>query len=701
MQLRKRLLNKPYCDKLHFFGFGLVILLISLNYPLFYLFLLIYLIFLFKKTNIFKPFCLICLLVIGSYFFHSHLSKELEPTTITEEFEVLEVNQNSLVIKGSIKLICNKKSNLVPGDIILAKVKIIKFSEKSYVGDFDSKAYYKAKGISNSGNILSYKVLRHKNTLQSLRYSLISFSDERLGKNTALYVNALIFGQMSFEPDLKEAYSTLYLSHILVISGMHLLILYNFIIKILQKVFKIEGHILSTFIVGLYVVFLGLPISALRVFLIILLNLINSFGKQKYTRLDIFSLSFIIMVLFNPYNAYQTGFILSYIVSFILLFKNEFISTKSYLKQNFLTSLLCFFTTLPVIINSFNRLSLLGIFLAFLLSIFFTKIIFPITILSIIIPNSLFESLFEIINVALVSINEHILVFNVSDINIYLIVIYYFLLILLLASIIKRQKRFIFGIIFSAYLAFIIAIRFLNPFYQITFIDVGQGDSILIELPYEKGNVLIDSYGDNVDYLKSIGINQLDYLVLTHFDNDHIGSSEEVIKNIKVKKIIYSAYDNVNKIKDLNVIKEPYKGGMSFIVGDITFNVLGPLNEFKDANSNSLVLQFRIANYTFIFTGDMTIDEEIDLVEAYGNKLNSDILKVGHHGSNTSSGNEFLKYVTPNISIISVASDNQYGLPNLEVVSRLKEYGLVYMTKDHGNITLKIKDTLEVIVYRP
>ncbi len=700
MLLRNKLFNKPFCDKLHFFGFGLVILLISLKYPIFYLFLLIYLVFLFKKTHLFKPFCLLCLLLVGSYTWQDHLSKELEPITITEEFEVLEADQNNLLIKGSVKLLCYNNSKVVPGDIILATVKVLKFQEKSYVGDFDSKAYYKAKGVYNRGSIISYQIIGHRTTLKNIRYNLIRLSEERFGKSTALYVNALVFGQASFEANLKEAYSTLYISHILVISGMHLMLLYSFIVRLLQKFFKIEGSFVSTILLGLYVAFLGFPISALRAYLIILMNFLNRFGKQKYTNLDIFSLSFIIMVILNPYNAYQTGFILSYLVSFVLLFKDEFILTKSYLKQNFLTSLLCFITTLPIIINSFNRISLLGIFLAFLFSIFFTKIIFPITIVSIIIPNDLFESFFTIINESLITINENMLVINVGDMNIYLIVIYYFLLILFLISIVKKSKRLLSGILFSCLIIIILTIRFLNPFYRITFIDVGQGDSILIEMPYEKGNVLIDSFGPNLDYLKSIGVNRIDYLVLTHFDNDHIGSSEKILKNIEVKKIIYSEFEDVNKIKDLNAIKEAYRGGMQFQIGEITFKILGPLNKFKDSNSNSLVLQFKIGNYTFILTGDMTIEEENDLIAIYGTSLNSDVLKVGHHGSNTSSSREFLDYVTPSISIISVASNNQYGLPSLEVVNRLKSYGLVYMTKDQGNIMLKIRDNLEVIPYR-
>ena len=123
-----------------------------------------------------------------------------------------------------------------------------------------------------------------------------------------------------------------------------------------------------------------------------------------------------------------------------------------------------------------------------------------------------------------------------------------------------------------------------------------------------------------------------------------------------------SPYKN-KKIK----VDQSYKFDNTF-----KFDILGPINEYSDVNSNSVVLKLSLYNTTILFTGDMTSQEEDDLIEKYGTYLKSDILKVAHHGSDTSSQEKFLDLVSPNDSIVSVGKNNSYNLPSLEVVERLK-----------------------------
>ena len=246
----------------------------------------------------------------------------------------------------------------------------------------------------------------------------------------------------------------------------------------------------------------------------------------------------------------------------------------------------------------------------------------------------------------------------------------------------------------------ILCLRLVNPFYKVTFIDVGQGDSILIELPYNQGNILVDSYTNTVKYLKSIGITKLDYVVLSHFDSDHIGTVDEVIKEFHVDILLYSAYEEKSKIPNTVIPTKAVKSGDFFMVGKVNFQVLGPIQKSSDANSNSLVLRFVFNKYSFILTGDMTIKEEKDLILEYGKQLDCDILKVGHHGSKSSTSEEFLRLTTPKISIISVGENNIYHLPDEEIIERLQKVSDVYMTKDRGNVSIWINNQIQVFGYR-
>ena len=246
----------------------------------------------------------------------------------------------------------------------------------------------------------------------------------------------------------------------------------------------------------------------------------------------------------------------------------------------------------------------------------------------------------------------------------------------------------------SLYLFFINNIKLINPYNLITFIDVGQGDSTLIELSHNRGTMLIDAY-NCIDFLKSKGIKKIDYLILTHSDDDHIKQASEIIDYYNVKNIMIPYYDDGFNIEGCRLRKGDY-----FYLDDVRVNIIAPIRGYEDNNSNSLVLKFNIDGYSFLFTGDMTIQEEDDLIKSNIN-LKSNVLKVGHHGSKTSSQKDFIRFVNPDYSVISVKRDNYYGLPDLEVVSLLEQTSTVLQTKDCGNIEFYIYDNvMKVKPYR-
>lgn len=235
----------------------------------------------------------------------------------------------------------------------------------------------------------------------------------------------------------------------------------------------------------------------------------------------------------------------------------------------------------------------------------------------------------------------------------------------------------------------------------IHYIDVGQGDCILIQV--NNKNLLIDSGPSTnrkylLNYLKKINIKKFDYIIATHPHDDHIGNMDTIIKRYNVEKF-YSpkvttssdTFDSllsalVDKNLKINVLK---KGSSQINLGkNVTLKVLSPSKDFTSDNLNnySPIIKINFLNNSFLFTGDAeTSDENLVLFE--NNDLKADILKVGHHGSSTSTSLDFLNSVDPSVAIISVGKNNSYGHPSQKVLSLLDESNIKTLRTDiSGNI---------------
>lgn len=234
------------------------------------------------------------------------------------------------------------------------------------------------------------------------------------------------------------------------------------------------------------------------------------------------------------------------------------------------------------------------------------------------------------------------------------------------------------------------------------FIDIGQGDSTLLTSPSGKF-VLIDtgpgsSEEDLVDHLDSMGVETIEYLILTHPHEDHIGGTPSVLERYDVRNVIMPDatadtsifrrnLEAIEKEGCETILAEP---GDTYEFDSCKIELLGPLStEGKDANNSSVVCKVTYGITSFMFTGDMEKGYEKELIEEYGGYLNCDVLKAGHHGSSTSSSEDFLDIVSPDTAVISCAEDNEYGHPHREVIKRLKDRGIEYhVTYEDGTVIL-------------
>ncbi len=234
--------------------------------------------------------------------------------------------------------------------------------------------------------------------------------------------------------------------------------------------------------------------------------------------------------------------------------------------------------------------------------------------------------------------------------------------------------------------------------FQIDFIDVGQGDAALIQCD---GHYMLVDGGDSKQssriytILKNRSINHIDVMVATHPDADHIGGLSGALNYSSVGVALSPVLEHDTKtfqnfVKYLNkqgvAITVP-KAGDVFDIGSATVTVLGPRNLSSESNNNSVVLRIVYGNTSFLLTGDAETEEENSILSS-GQTIQSTVLKVAHHGSNSSSGYRFIREVSPQYAVISVGSDNQYGHPTENVLSRLRDADVkTYRTDMQGDIT--------------
>ncbi len=252
---------------------------------------------------------------------------------------------------------------------------------------------------------------------------------------------------------------------------------------------------------------------------------------------------------------------------------------------------------------------------------------------------------------------------------------------------------------------------------QIHFLDVGEGDAVLIQTPNNK-TVLIDAgnllSGYTITkFLKKKGIKRIDHVFLTHYDLDHIGGIFYLAQEFDIKHIydngqiltewskssdVYRWYENlIRKRPTYSFLKERD----SVVVDNISFDVFWPRKDFVSSgfNENSLVLKMNYGKFSCLFTGDLPIKQEQDLLNRHAD-IDSDVLKVGHHGNNDSSLPKFLRTVSPKVSVISVNNDNVRGYPSKQTLLELKKVrSKIYRTDKHGDIVVKATKKGKMKVY--
>ena len=604
-----------------------------------------------------------------------------------------EVYNNRFIIDDTIIYSDNKYSI---GDFVEVLGTGLKIENNRIFNLFNNKKYLLSKGIKYEiyPDIITYKY-SSKNILYKIKKYIINKISSKKNK---VYLNAFILGNNKLiDSKVLKSYQINGISHLFAISGMHITLVSFLLLQILNKIKKTNINSVIVCIFLLFFIFLtGFTKSVIRSTSLYIVITVNKYLKLNLSIYRIIIYILLINLVINPYNIYNTGFIFSYTISIYLMFFNKLIKKhKNYFTKIFITSLISFLVSIPILINTYFSINLLTIINNIIFIPLVTLLIFPLCLINIILPIDdivlLFIKILEATSLFLSNINISIIMHKASTT---VIILYY-----LLITLILYRRKYIYSILLIITLIIHTNINNIIKTKFITYIDVGQGDSILMHL--NDTNILIDTGGNinydlsinTISYLKSEGIKKLNYLILTHSDFDHSGAAIDLVNNFKIDKVIFNcgAYNNLENelINVLNKKKISYYSCINELNIDNNKLYFLQTSIYDNENDNSNVIYTEINGYKFMFMGDASSVTEKEIINKY-NIFNIDVLKVGHHGSKTSSSKEFIKKINPRYSIISVGKNNRYGHPNKEVLNNLQD-SKIYRTDQDGSIMFKIK----------
>lgn len=607
--------------------------------------------------------------------------------------------------------------------------------------------------------------------LYELRMEIIERLEKLCSDNKGIFsiinnkngiIGAIILGDKTdLDSDIKELYSVSGIAHILAISGLHISFIGMAIYRLLRRRFRfLFSAAVSIPVVLSFGIMSGFGISTIRSIIMFILKIIGEVLGRKYDAITAISLAGLVLLVQNPFVVCNSGFQMSFgaIIAIVLILPvvEEILNTDNkiikVISANFTISLVMnpilawnyyelptFSFLLNIVVVPLMSVvivsSIAGIFCSCIMFGFGKVVIFPgCGILE------LYTFLCNIIN------KSSVASIVVGQPKVTIIIVYYAILLVVLfglknirtkytraekeRNIIKKEtglvlekkakkERRIKGQNVKLRLACIVGFLLLNcliyyipnPGFYITFINVGQGDGILIhgdngtKVMVDGGSTSEKQVAKNciVPYLKAEGIGTIDYSIITHTDKDHISGILEILENnnsnrIRIKNLVmpdinmkddtYNELIEKAKLKKINVLY--IKKGDTLSLGKTKIKCIYPetTTTASDKNDYCTVLSVKNKTSKILLTGDISkeIEEKIkdDIEENYT------VLKVAHHGSNYSSSEKFLKKVNPKYSIISVGKNNSYGHPGNETMERLrKQGGVIYRTDEKGGITIR------------
>lgn len=613
----------------------------------------------------------------------------LDNEKVTLLIKAKEKIQGTYYFKSNQK---NKVKDLKIGDKVKVLGTITKPRTPTTKNLFDYSFYLKKQGIYQLITINEIKIIKSSTKLFDRIKNVLN------KKATHPYMQAFLLGNdEKIEEEVRLSYQENGISHLLAISGMQFYLIANTILRILKKikVHKKTSYLITFIIIFLYFFVLDLNASILRGVLFFFLFSINKVWRLNLPKNRLIVFSIIITMLINPYFITEAAFWYSFIISIGLL--SFFQERTSYWKSLWYSSVLSFLLSIPISLYYFYQVNVLSIVYNLFYIPYVNIVVFPLTIIAFLIP--IIEPLYQL---SITILEQSSLLLSKIEIGKFIfpkvnIFIYFIEFLFLLVYLKKKQKKVLI-ILITLFLGHYLSSYLKQDFIKM--IDVGQGDSALL---YSKGEALLIDTGGNIysedsvakykiiPLLKSLGIKKLKFALLTHGDYDHMGDIFYLNNNFKIEKIKINLGSKKEIEKEISKWKKTSKSKQDEIITLGNFKIVELNKAWQEENTSSSIYYVMHKSLNILFLGDATKISEKYIVKNYN--LKPDIIKLGHHGSNTSTSTKLLKELSPKLTIISVGKNNRYNHPSKEVLLKLEKYNIPNLkTKDVGTITIYPKN---------
>ncbi len=632
------------------------------------------------------------------------------------------------------KLILNSANKYQLGDEVYFEGEVTIGTIGYNEGSFDLEAYYKQNSIIGSVQgvdriiepLARYWLKRELGKLKENHYSRI----RRV--MPTVYANMLapmVFGLDTMDESIEQSFQDAGVIHIAAISGLHVTIIVGILSTILSFVTRDTRKTAWGLLVGvvIYCIYTGAHPSTVRASIMIGIYLLRHLFYKRYDKATGMAAAFLMMSLFQPLQVLSPGFMMSFsAVAGIFFIAPRLYVPHSLKDHRWVQSIQMMIGVqigvAPVLIYYYRQMAVYSILGNLLLVpivgfvITMTILVICVSFISMTLAEFISGSVFWMLNY-MRSMAAFISTLPASTMaikwpGIGVVVCYYGSVILFILS----RKREAISLMVVGMTIFVLYNYTDSGKLVIDILDVGNGDAIVVQ--YEGRTLIVDGGGQmgrdeaNVGkivllpYLKYHGVNQVDCALISHSDYDHIYGIIELMDYVPIKEVVLSSvYQHYeDELIMLLKIKAAQKGtrinyvaeGAELTLNDMTINVLAPLSDKvqSDNNSHSLVFKFSVGDFDMLFTGDMNAEVESLMLTNDRRALEGiDLLKVAHHGSSTSSSEEFLKAVKPSVALISAGRNNFYGHPNKAVVDRLAIYsGTIYSTQTNGQIKIVYKN---------
>ena len=595
-------------------------------------------------------------------------------------------------------------------------------------GTFNYEMNNKAQGIYLLGKIGGYEKISEPREIYKISNLFIDrakyFFNKNLNERNAVLLASLILAEKSLVDSMdRDRFDSLGMSHILAVSGLHIGVLALFLEFIIKKISKNKKFtdLALVIILFLYIMAIGFPISAVRAFLFYILYKGNTYLEEDIDNRDIFFLSLSILLFINPMAIYSISLLLSYGAIFGLIFVYphliERVSSKSLVNKSIIGTLSVLISVFPLVNYYFSGFSIL----VFVANLFIVPIYSIIISLGFIMGIGIFPSLIGSFLDILMNATYGLESLLISKGSIFLILkafkfeyifVYYIFLILILNrhkinEIIRPNLKLIEIYMTVSFIMMGLGIYKDLMTFEISQLYVDQGDCTLIS--YRGKTYLIDTGGARFENkiaekylfpsLKLRGVSTIDGIFISHFDEDHAGNLNKILKNYRVKNVFVN---HLPKDKSILEYAEKYSNIIQLskrdrvkLFKDTSMEVLLDNKDRSDENDKSMVLLLNHKGFKTLFTGDISAEVESQI----DREIN--LLKVAHHGSKTSTSEEFLEKTRPKFAMISAGYENSYGHPHKEVLKNLEKHGIIYyVTSKDGETDFKIfGDKLQIDIH--